>query len=206
MRSKICRAARSIRKWRWRAAPWRGPSRAAGAWGCGRRRRRGRRGGGIRTPGACPRTRLLPGVCGRAELEQELAYRIPWIERLARWTRAAGTSGYAGVIAGLCVAMTAAVMLATIPSRGVAAIVIALLALLAASDIGIAVVNLSVATISAMPRCCPDSNWWTGCRRYRRTVLRCTVLSPPRRTSKSTCAASKFTPSPHKTAIFASRC
>jgi len=97
-----------------------------------------------------PQHALEPGYylvsAGRAELERELAYRIPWNQRLARWTRAAGISGYAGAIAGLCVAMTAAVMLAAgAPGRGdMAAIVIALLALLAASDVGIAVVNLWV--------------------------------------------------------------
>ena len=46
---------------------------------------------------------LEPGYylvsAGRAQLERELAYRIPWSQRLARWTRAAGVLGYGGGIA-----------------------------------------------------------------------------------------------------------
>ena len=46
---------------------------------------------------------LEPGYylvsAGRAQLERELAYRIPWDQRLARWTRAGGILGYAGGIA-----------------------------------------------------------------------------------------------------------
>jgi cyclic beta-1,2-glucan synthetase len=83
---------------------------------------------------------------GRAELERELAYRIPWNQRLARWTRAAGVAGYGGSIAALSVAMTAALVFAAgAPSvNRVADVVIVLLALLAASDIGITIVNLWV--------------------------------------------------------------
>jgi cyclic beta-1,2-glucan synthetase len=83
---------------------------------------------------------------GRAELERELAYRIPWNQRLARWTRAAGVAGYGGSIAALSIAMTAALVLAAgAPSVNILAdVVIVLLALLAASDIGITIVNLWV--------------------------------------------------------------
>ncbi|HEY5264589.1 MAG TPA: glucoamylase family protein, partial [Steroidobacteraceae bacterium] len=84
---------------------------------------------------------------GRPELEAELAYRIPWNQRLARWTRAAGVHGYGGGIAALSVAMTGTLLLAVGAPHahvGVAAAIV-LLALIAASDIGIAVVNLWVA-------------------------------------------------------------
>jgi cyclic beta-1,2-glucan synthetase len=93
---------------------------------------------------------LEPGYylvsAGRAELELELAYRVPWNQRLARWTRAGGVLGYAGAIAALSIAMTAAMAFAvgTPGVNGVASVVILLLALLAASDIGIAIVNLWV--------------------------------------------------------------
>jgi cyclic beta-1,2-glucan synthetase len=93
---------------------------------------------------------LEPGYylvsAGRPELERELAYRVPWDQRLARWTRAAGVHGYAGGIAVLSIAMLCAlVFTAGAPGRNaITAIVIVLLALLAASDIGIAIVNLWV--------------------------------------------------------------
>jgi cyclic beta-1,2-glucan synthetase len=93
---------------------------------------------------------LEPGYylvsAGRAQLERELGYRIPWNQRLARWTRAAGVLGYGGGIAILSTAMTAALVFAAgAPGLdGGAATVIVLLALLAASDIGITIVNLWV--------------------------------------------------------------
>jgi cyclic beta-1,2-glucan synthetase len=87
---------------------------------------------------------LEPGyylvAAGRPELERALAYRIPWNQRLARWTRAAGVAGYAGSIAVLSIAMTAALIAAV----GAPAGLIVLLAMLAASDIAITVVNLWV--------------------------------------------------------------
>jgi cyclic beta-1,2-glucan synthetase len=83
---------------------------------------------------------------GRLELERELDYRVPWNQRMARWTRATGVAGYAGGIALLSVAMTAALGYAagTPATDGFAAWSIALLAALAASDIAITVVNLWV--------------------------------------------------------------
>ena len=94
---------------------------------------------------------LEPGYylvsAGRAGLERELGYRIPWNQRIARWTRAAGVLGYAGGIAALSIAMTAAmgVFVAGSPGPGMAtSVIIVLLALLAASDVGISIVNLWV--------------------------------------------------------------
>jgi len=83
---------------------------------------------------------------GRAGLERELAYRIPWSQRLARWTRAGGIGGYAGGIAVLSAVMVAALIYAAgVPGlNAVSAVIIVALALLAASDIGITVVNLWV--------------------------------------------------------------
>ena len=40
---------------------------------------------------------------GRQELERKLAYAVPWNQRLARWTRAAGIGGYVGSIAAFVV-------------------------------------------------------------------------------------------------------
>jgi cyclic beta-1,2-glucan synthetase len=97
-----------------------------------------------------PRHAFEPGYylvsAGRAELERELAYRIPWSQRLARGTRAGGVCGYAGGIAALSMAMPAALIFATgAPAlNAVSAVVIALLAVLAASDVAMAVVNLWV--------------------------------------------------------------
>ncbi len=47
-------------------------------------------------------------AAGRAQLERELAYRIPWNQRIARYTRAAGVWGLAGTITALSVLATAA--------------------------------------------------------------------------------------------------
>jgi cyclic beta-1,2-glucan synthetase len=96
---------------------------------------------------------LEPGYylvsAGRTDLERELAYRIPWNQRLARWTRATGVLGYAGGIAALSAALTAALFgMAGAPSRSVIVDVgIALFALLAASDIGVTLINLWVTNI-----------------------------------------------------------
>lgn len=81
---------------------------------------------------------------GRRALEAELAYRIPWNQRFARHTRSAGVHGYAGSIAALSMALTGALLFFAGPphTHAGAAVLIAALALLAASDIGIAVVNL----------------------------------------------------------------
>ncbi len=105
------------------------------------------------TGGGAPASphKLEPGYylvsAGRSELEAELAYRIPWNQRFARWTRAAGVHGYAGGIAVLSVAMAAALLFAAGAPRADSAIAAAIVALavVAASDIGIAVVNLWVA-------------------------------------------------------------
>jgi cyclic beta-1,2-glucan synthetase len=93
---------------------------------------------------------LEPGYylvsAGRAALEQELAYRIPWNQRIARWTRAAGVAGYGGGIAVLSAAMTVAMLFAAGPPSldSAAAAVTVVLALLATSDIGVTIVNLWV--------------------------------------------------------------
>ena len=97
-----------------------------------------------------PQQALEPGFylasAGRPELERELGYRIPWSQRLARGTRAAGVLGYAGGIAVLSLAMTAAlVFIAGPPSPAiVSAAVVTVLALLAASDVAVSIVNLWV--------------------------------------------------------------
>jgi cyclic beta-1,2-glucan synthetase len=106
--------------------------------------------GGAAKDTPVPQHALEPGYylvsLGRPELERELAYRIPWNQRVARWTRAAGVAGYGGGVACLSIAITGALILAAgAPGlNAVMAAVIVLLALLAASDIGITVVNLWV--------------------------------------------------------------
>ena len=86
-------------------------------------------------------------VCdGRAALEREIGYRAPLNRRLGRWMRSAGVAGYAGGICALSVAITAAyVLMAGWPHHNpIAAAVGVLLALLAASEVAVAVVNLSI--------------------------------------------------------------
>ena len=114
---------------------------------------------------------------GRAELEAELAYRIPWNQRFARLTRAAGVHGYAGSIAALSAAMTGAlIFFAGSPqgSSGTAALIV-VLALLAASDIGIAVVNLW-ATHFCSPHVLPGLELLGGVTAQLRTVIAVPVL------------------------------
>jgi len=102
------------------------------------------------TQASAPRHPLEPGYylvsAGRPQLERELAYRIPWNQRFARLTRAAGLTGYVGGIAASSAALTAsAAFMAGAPTvHTLANTAIVLLALLAASDIGIALVNLWV--------------------------------------------------------------
>jgi cyclic beta-1,2-glucan synthetase len=125
--------------------------------------------------------RLEPGYylvsAGRAELERELEYRIPWSQRLARWTRGAGVLGYGGGIAVLSIAMTAALIFAAGAPGGnrVAAAAVALLALLAASDIGITLVNLWVTHVCA-PRVLPGLELVDGVPTELRTVIAVPVL------------------------------
>jgi cyclic beta-1,2-glucan synthetase len=131
--------------------------------------------------GAAQRHGLDPGYYllskGRAELEDELAYRIPWNQRLSRLTRGAGLAGYAGGIALLSLAMTGAMIYAAGepgPNR-IAAIVIALLALLAASDIAITLVNLWVTHI-CVPTVLPGLELVDGVPTELRTVVAVPVL------------------------------
>ena len=114
---------------------------------------------------------------GRAELERELAYRIPWGQRLARWTRAGGIGGYAGGIAALSAAMTAALILAAgAPGlNAVSAVVLVSLALLAASDIGITVVNLWVNHFCS-PKVLPGLELVDGVPTELRTIVAVPML------------------------------
>ncbi len=114
---------------------------------------------------------------GRAELEAGLAYRIPWNQRFARLTRAAGVHGYAGSIAALSVAMTGALIFFAGSLQGfpgIAALIV-VLALLAASDIGIAVVNLW-ATHFCSPHVLPGLELLGGVTAPLRTVIAVPVL------------------------------
>jgi cyclic beta-1,2-glucan synthetase len=114
---------------------------------------------------------------GRAELERELGYRIPWNQRFARWTRAAGVAGYGGGIAALSIAMTAAmIFVAGPPSPArMPATVVGLLALLAASDIGICLVNLWV-THFCSARVLPGLELVDGVPTELRTVVAVPIL------------------------------
>src|SRR5450631_1462151 len=89
---------------------------------------------------------LEPGYylvgAGRAGLERDLKYSVPWSQRFARWTRFSGLFGYIGAIAAASAAMTAATVLAAgAPSPDALPAAAALwLALVAASDVGITIV------------------------------------------------------------------
>ncbi len=85
-------------------------------------------------------------AAGRASLERALGYHIPFDQRIARWTRAAGIGGYAGAIAVLAACFTAAChALAGSPrSGGLAAAATTALVFLAATELATTVVNLWV--------------------------------------------------------------
>jgi len=115
---------------------------------------------------------------GRREFERELEYRIPWSQRLARSTRAAGVSGYVAAIALTCAAATAAfyIWLGGPPHHNpYVSAAIVLLALLAASDIGTAVVNLWV-THFCTPSVLPGLELLDGVPAELRTVVAIPVL------------------------------
>ena len=83
---------------------------------------------------------------GRRQLEAGLGYRIPWHQRISRFTRAAGLTGYIGAIAVLSFFMTAAFIfgLHALSAATVAAVIVTLAALLAVSDVAVTLVNLWV--------------------------------------------------------------
>jgi cyclic beta-1,2-glucan synthetase len=114
---------------------------------------------------------------GRPELEAELAYRIPWNQRFARLTRGAGVHGYAGSIAALSIAMLGALLFFAGPPHTQPAVValIVALALLAASDTGIAVVNLW-ATHFCSPHVLPGLELLGGITAELRTMIVVPVL------------------------------
>jgi len=114
---------------------------------------------------------------GRQELERKLKYAVPWNQRLARWTRAAGIGGYVGSIAALSVLATGVCFrFAGAPSQTAAlATVVVGLALLAASDAATAVVNLWVTRICG-PRPLPGLELVDGVPPELRTVVALPVL------------------------------
>jgi cyclic beta-1,2-glucan synthetase len=128
-----------------------------------------------------PQHALEPGYylvsAGRAELEKELSYRVPWNQRLGRWTRATGVAGYTGGIACLSIVMTAVLILAAgVPGLNVpTAAVIVLLAFLAASDIGITLVNLWV-TRFCSPSVLPGLELVDGVPTELRTIIAVPIL------------------------------
>ncbi|MDP9084283.1 MAG: glycosyl transferase [Pseudomonadota bacterium] len=114
---------------------------------------------------------------GRAGLERELEYRIPWSQQIARWTRASGVAGYAGGIGILSVAAVAALLLGAgapgpHPAIGVA---IGLFALLGASDSAVTLVNLWVNRF-CIPEVLPALELADGVPGELRTVVAVPVL------------------------------
>ena len=116
-------------------------------------------------------------AAGRAQLEQELKYRIPWSQRFARWTQSAGVFGYVGGNAASSIAMTAAMaFVAGAPNPdALPAAAILLLALVAASDIGITIVNLWV-THFCDPSLLPGLELVDGVPTELRTVVAVPIL------------------------------
>ncbi len=134
------------------------------------------------TPAKTYTAQLEPGYYlvsdGRRELERELAYRIPLNQWLARWTCAAGVSGYATAIALLSAVFTAsfAFMAGGLPHRNLAAgLAILVLALLAASEIGTAIVNLWVAHF-CKPKVLPGLELLDGVPSELRSIVAMPVL------------------------------
>ena len=134
-----------------------------------------------RRSASVPQHELEPGYYlvseGRFALERELRYSIPWNQRIARWTRASGVLGYGGGIAVLSVALTAAmIFFAGLPSLHAAwSILVVLLALLAASDIGVSLVNLWV-THFCSPAVLPGLELEDGVPTELRTVVAVPIL------------------------------
>ncbi len=107
--------------------------------------------GGAATQGGAGSAPREPGyylVCaGRPQFERELGYKRAFRERVARFTRRAGVLGYVGTIFLLSSAFSLAFVWEVGLSGRDIGVSVALtgLALLAATDIGIAIVNLWVA-------------------------------------------------------------
>ncbi len=137
--------------------------------------------GDVRKHANVPRHEIEPGYylvsAGRSTLERELRYRVPWSQRIARWTRGAGVLGYGGGIAAVSLALTAAmIFFAGLPSLHAAlAIFVVLLALAAASDIGISIVNLWV-THFCSPALLPGLELLDGVPAELRTVVAVPIL------------------------------
>ncbi len=133
------------------------------------------RASGLGADRTAPRS-AIPGyylVCdGRLQLERELQYRVPWGQRLERWTRAAGLSGYVGGIAACSVAIVgAAGALIGLTHVSLAAdVVAAACALLLASEVGMAVMNLWV-THACGPMVLPAFELLEGVPAEYRTVI-----------------------------------
>jgi cyclic beta-1,2-glucan synthetase len=114
---------------------------------------------------------------GRPALERELAYAVPWNQRVARATRAAGLAGYIGCVAGVSAIATAAWLgLAGSPNQqpAVAAITVAL-ALLAVTDAATTLVNLWV-THHCRPSILPGLELIEGVPPELRTIVALPVL------------------------------
>jgi cyclic beta-1,2-glucan synthetase len=114
---------------------------------------------------------------GRAALETELGYRIPWNQRFARWTKNAGIAGYGGGIAGLSVLLAAACCWAAgLPHHNAVWTVITVaLAILAASDTATTIANLWVTHV-CLPRCLPALELVDGVPPELRTIVALPVL------------------------------
>ena len=123
---------------------------------------------------------LEPGFylvdAGRTGFEAELNYRIPLKVRLERATRAAGISGYAGAILALSVAIDAA-LVAQLRGHAQPAFIaaMALLGLLAASEIAVAAVNLWVNHFCSA-RVLPGLELKDGVPREFRTIVAVPIL------------------------------
>jgi cyclic beta-1,2-glucan synthetase len=143
-------------------------------------RRAGGREAGASASSVRPRERE-PGYYlvadGRPALERELAYDIPWNQRMARWTRASGVTGYAGSVACLSAAATAVCygIAGTPHHNGALAAIAVALALLAASEFAATLVNLWV-THLCHPHPLPGLELVDGVPPELRTMIALPVL------------------------------
>jgi cyclic beta-1,2-glucan synthetase len=143
-------------------------------------RRAGGREAGASASSVRPRERE-PGYYlvadGRPALERELAYDIPWNQRMARWTRASGVTGYAGSVACLSAAATAVCygIAGTPHHNGALAAIAVALALLTASEFAATLVNLWV-THLCHPRPLPGLELVDGVPPELRTMIALPVL------------------------------
>ncbi len=113
---------------------------------------------------------------GRRELERQLGYRASWRERAVRAISQLGVAGYATLVFALAAAFTALCLMEAPLTAGAGWMALLIgAALLAATDVGIAIVNLSV-THLCRPAALPALDLKAGVPAELRTLMVVPIL------------------------------